>query len=81
MTQDTENLILEHLRAIRTDVSETRTDVRDIKLRRNDMATSIAALRRDQAGDAGVAAHLQIQIDRLSDKVDRINRRLDIVDA
>ena len=81
MTQDTENLILEYLRAIRTDVAETRTDIRDIKLRQNDMATSIAGLRRDQASDAGVSAHLQIQIDRLHDQVGRISRRLDIAEA
>ncbi len=81
MTQDTENLILEHLRAIRSDVADTRIDIGDIKLRQNDMANAIAGLRRNQAGDAGVAVHLQVQIDRLNDRVERINRRLDIVEA
>ncbi len=58
MTQDTENLILEHLRAIRSDVADTRIDIRDIKLRQNDMAHAVAGLRRDLAGDADVAVHL-----------------------
>lgn len=81
MTQDTENLILGWMRKLDAKLDAIFVDLKDIKLRQGDAATAIAALRRDQAGDAGVAAHLQIQIDRLSDKVERIIRRLDIVDA
>ena len=81
MTQDTENLILSWMRKLDTKFDALAIDLTDIKLRQNDMAHAVAGLRRDQAGDAGIAVHLQVQIDRLNERVERINRRLDIVEA
>ena len=37
MTDNVENLILEHLRALRADVSTIKADVRDLKLRMSSM--------------------------------------------
>jgi hypothetical protein len=45
------NLVLEILRALRTDMSVVRQDVREIKVRQSDMAVSLADMRRDQASD------------------------------
>ena len=42
MTESVENLILEHLRAIRADVAAVREDVREIKQRLTSLANSVA---------------------------------------
>lgn len=81
MVEKVDNLMLDILGALRTDVSALREDVRDIKIRQNDMAQSMAGMRRDQANDAEGTAHLQAQFDRLRDEVEQIKRRLDIVSA
>lgn len=62
---DVESLVLEHLRAIRADVGVLREDMREVKLRLNELQSSAASMRRDQTFDAGVSAHLQAQFDRL----------------
>ena len=41
MTESVENLILEHLRAIRADVAAVREDVREIKQRLTSLANSV----------------------------------------
>lgn len=81
MTDDPDNLVLEILRAIWGDIAGIRSDIRDIKTRQTDMSRTIAGIRRDQADDAEVSAHVQARLDRLQEEVDRINRRLDIVDG
>ena len=45
MTESVENLILEHLRAIRADVAAVREDVREIKQRLSSLEAAIAGLR------------------------------------
>ena len=81
MTDDPDNLVLEILRAIRGDIAGIRSDIRDIKTRQTDMSRTIAGIRRDQADDAEVSAHVQARLDRLQEEVDRIKRRLDIADG
>lgn len=77
---DIDNLVLEHLRALRTEVAGLRDDVRDIKHRQTDMARQLAALRREQAGDAENVAHVEARLDRFGERLERIERRLDIVE-
>ncbi len=49
MTENVENLILEHLRAIRTDLGGMKDDVREIKQRLTSLESAVAGLRRDNA--------------------------------
>jgi hypothetical protein len=44
MTNDTENLILEHLRALRADIGTLKADTRDIKARLASIETDIATM-------------------------------------
>jgi len=81
MSEQPINLVLEHLRAIRGDLTALREDLREVKIQQGDMARSLAAIRRDQANDAEIAAHTQVRLDRLAEEVDRIKRRLDLRDA
>ena len=47
MTENVENLILEHLRAIRADIAAVKDDVREIKQRLTSLEAAVAGLRRD----------------------------------
>jgi len=79
MTENVENLILEHLRAIRTDISGIKDDAREIKQRLTSLE-AVAGLRRDNANLYGDMADQHARYDRLAERVDRIERRLDLRD-
>ncbi len=81
MSDQPTNLVLEYLRAMRGDLTTLREDVRELRIIQSEMARPLAALRRDQANDGEVSAHLQVRLDRLRDEMDRIKRRLDLSDA
>jgi hypothetical protein len=72
------NLVLEHLRAIRSDVHEIRNAQQEQSQRLIRM--ELAALRRDQASDAENVMHLGARVDKLSEEIDRIKRRLELID-
>jgi hypothetical protein len=80
VTADVENLLLEHLRAIRTDVSDICRTQQEHGVRLTEIAGFVAGLRRDQALDAEASAHLAARVDRLRNDVDRIKRRLELTD-
>lgn len=80
MVEEATNLVLEHLRAIRSDVHEIKTVQQEHGHRLTRLEIGIAALRRDQASDAENVAHLGARVDHLTEEVSRIKRRLDIID-
>jgi len=55
--------------------------LRELQIRQNDTHAAVVGLRRDQAHDAEVVAHVQTRLDSLAAKIDRIERRLDLRDA
>jgi hypothetical protein len=44
------------------------------------MELATAGLRREQAGDAENVAYLGARVDRLGEEIDRIKRRLELID-
>ncbi len=50
MTESIENLVLEQLRALRTDIASVKDDTRELKTRLAVVESGIAGLRRD-SGD------------------------------
>lgn len=76
-----ENLILEHLRAIRADIGGIKDDVREIKQRLTSLEAAVAGLRRDNANLYGDVIGQQARYDRLAERVERIERRLDLADG
>ena len=62
-----ENLVLEHLRAIRADLSEVKTDLVEVKERLGLIEAQYASLSR--------------RLDRQGGDIEHIKRRLDIVEA
>lgn len=71
MTENIENLILEHLRHIRGRVDQIAEDVGTLKLRTTSLESQIAGLHGDNA-----IAHQRM--DRIEARLDRIERRLDL---
>ena len=47
MTETVDNLVLEHLRAIRADVASIKDDVREVKHRLTSLEGAVAGLKRD----------------------------------
>ena len=68
MTENVENLILEHLRAIRADVAAVKDDVREIKQRLTSLEATVAGLRRDSANLYGDMADQHARYDRLTER-------------
>jgi hypothetical protein len=70
---ETDNIVLDHLRAIRADLADVKDGQREI-------VRHIISLRsREHAQDGDLVTHTQ-QIARLEAEVDRIKRRLELVD-
>lgn len=82
MTDNVENLVLEHLRALRNELREFRTrhdqDMSDIKQRLTTLERGIGGMKRDTAELYDDHARQQASIDRLAERVDRLERRLEL---
>jgi phage shock protein A len=74
MTEATDNLVLEHLRALRADAVATRSDLRDVKARLSSIENYIATLHGDQARAAST-------IDELALRIERLEQRAGLIDA
>jgi predicted nuclease with TOPRIM domain len=67
MADDSTNLVLEHLRALRSDVAEVRSDIGEIRERLGLLEANYANVSR--------------RMDRVAGDIERIKRRLDLVEA
>jgi septal ring factor EnvC (AmiA/AmiB activator) len=76
-----DNIVLEMLRAIRSDIGHIDGELKEHGRRLTRIELSLAAMRRDQANDAEARADMEARFDRLRERVDRIERRLDIAPA
>jgi hypothetical protein len=81
MATEPDNLVPEHLRAIRGDVTLLRDGQGEIALRMGSLEQQVVGLRRDFADLRGDFVRLEQGMDRLDQRVERIERRLDLVDA
>ena len=78
MSDPVENLMLEHLKRFQATLERLETRIEELAVRQTETHTAVLALRRDQVSDAEVAAHLQVQLDRMRNRLDRIERRLEL---
>ena len=77
----TNELLFEQMKAIRSELADMRDDLRELRDRQVETHTAVLAVRRDQINDAETGANLAVRVDRLADRLERIERRLDLVDA
>lgn len=82
MSENVENLILEHLRMLRNEVARLRAEMheefKDVKLRLGSVESAVVTVRRDAADQMGDAVRQQLRIDQLAERLERIERRLEL---
>jgi hypothetical protein len=81
MTEAVDNLVLEHLRAIRADVPSIKDDVREVKHRLTSLEGAVAGLKRDQAASYADTADQHARYDRLVERLERIEHGLSLRDG
>lgn len=80
MSTDADNLVLQHLRAIRADITDIREGQREILARVSNLEATVAGMRRDLANSYADIVTMNARLDRLSDRIGRIERRLQLSD-
>jgi len=82
MADAIEHPILEKFCAMRNQVgslqSEMSSEFADVKYHINRLENAVAGIRRDEAGQEEDIARQQAYIDRLMERVQRIERRLEL---
>ena len=74
MTDNVENLVLEHLRAIRADMARMAEDVRGLRTEMMSVRHHVRGLELAQDADHDGLASVKVRLDR-------IERRLELTDA
>jgi hypothetical protein len=78
MTDETENLILEHLKRFQSGQERIERDLREVKGRLSQVEIGLAGVHGVVAHLAGDVARLQHAFDGMSERIDRIERRLEL---
>lgn len=82
MADNVENLILEHLRALRSEIqtlrSEMHAEFKDLKQRVSSVESAIVTMKRDEADIRGDYVRQQVSIDAIVERLQRIEKRLDL---
>lgn len=81
MSDDADNLVLEHLRGMRGSQERVEHELREIKNRITGLESGVAGIRRDAAHDNDKAVQQQIGLDQLSERIERIEKRLEIANG
>ena len=71
---EAENLVLDHLRHIRADLADLKTDMREVK-------EPLGILEQQVAGLSGQYASLSVRLDRTAADIERIKNRLELTEA
>ena len=79
MGDDVENLVLEHLKRIHDEQKQARERDEEIISRLGHMEVSIARFGRDQSTNYEEQITDRFSMDKLKQRVERIERRLDLV--
>lgn len=75
---DVDNLVLEHLKKIQAEQSASRDRDSDILSRLAHIETAIARLARDGADNFAEIIADRHAVDKLKERIDRIERRLEL---
>ena len=79
MTENAESVILEHLRHIRVRVDRIAEDMGDLKHRSSSLESAMVTVKREVSAGDETDARQQVTLDRLADRLERIERRLDLI--
>ena len=82
MDDSIDNLIIEHLKGLRSEVqtlrAEMHSEFRDVKQRRARVETTIVASKHEAADIRGDFVRQQVSIDSQLERIQRIERRLEL---
>jgi archaellum component FlaC len=82
MTDNVENLILEMLKGLRSDVKEFRSryeeDLDDLKARMSSLENAMVSVKREVNHGDEVDARQQVSLDKLMKRIERIEHRLEL---
>ena len=78
MTDNTENLMLEHLKRFQAVLDRVERKLDDLTRRAGNLEMSVAGVRRDLAHLEENDAAMSIRMDYLNERVERIERRLEL---
>lgn len=81
MPETVENLVLEHLRAIRAEIAQVKDDTSEIKMRLTSMDERLTLAEKGIANVHGDFAIVQIRLDKQGDRLERIEKRLELTAA
>ena len=82
MAGQVDNVIIEHLKALRSDVqtlrSEMHVEFKDLKLRSSSVESAIVSMKHELADTRGDCVRQQVSIDSLVERIQRIEKRLEL---
>lgn len=78
MIENIDSLVLEHLRHIRGRVDQISDDITDLKHRMSSLESAMIGVKRDVNQGDETDARQQVSIDRILERIDRIERRLEL---
>lgn len=78
MTEEIDNLVLEHLRLIRSEIVDVKKIQGDILLRLTSLENTVRSVRYEVLTCADVDDRQQKTLDFLYEKIQRIEKRLEI---
>ena len=81
MTDTIENLVLEQLRLIRADQASMKTELREVKNLLATLEAGQGSLLQHLGHQSSAIAQLQLSFDRIGERVERIERRLESADT
>ena len=83
MGDNVKNLILKHLRILRSEIQTLRTEMhtefKDVKLRMSSIENAMVSVKHDSADIRGDYVRQQISIDNIVERIQRIEKRLELV--
>ena len=78
MSESIENRIIEHLKALRAELADVKADTGEIRQRLASHDGSIIALHRNDVHVMEESARQQVSLDKLLERIQRIEKRLDL---
>jgi phage shock protein A len=78
MTDNVENLLLEHLKRFQAGQDRIERKLEEVITRIGQLEIGLAGLRRDFAHADENAAGLSVRMDRMSDRIERVEKRLEL---
>lgn len=76
--ENVNSLIIEHLRAIRADIGTVKEDVREVRTHLAHIENGIAGLKHDSAHQYDETAAANVKFDRITERIEKIERRLEL---